>query len=149
MVAEPAANRVLIVDDDAAISRTLTMIAEASGYEAVPLDGNAVIGDQLAICEPSLVILDLQMPGRDGIQFLADLGAAKCRVPVILATGVERRILDAAIRLGRERGLNIAGTLSKPFELEAARALLEKFRALPRPTAEELAEAIKTDQLFL
>jgi EAL domain-containing protein (putative c-di-GMP-specific phosphodiesterase class I) len=144
-----AANRVLIVDDDAAICRTLTLIAEASGYDAMAIDDTAAMREQLKRFQPSLVILDLQMPGRDGVQFLADLGETKCQAPVVLASGADRRILDAALRLGRERGLNMAGTLPKPFRLEAARALLERFKALPRPSAEELAEAIKTDQLFL
>src|SRR5690348_12130279 len=106
----PATNRVLIIDDDTAVRQTLTMIAEASGYSAIGADSSArLCAEGLLSCDPTVVLLDLQMPERDGIQVLADLAECGCRAPVVLASGADRRTLDASMRLGRERGLNMAG----------------------------------------
>src|SRR5712691_7830701 len=143
------ANRVLIIDDDAAVRRTLTKLAEACGFEALATDDATAFNDHLGSWRPTLVILDLQMPGRDGIQILSDLGAAKCDAQVVVASGADLRILESAIRVGRERGLKMAGTLAKPFGLETVRSLLAKFKLLPKPSADELALAIEQQQLFL
>jgi len=144
-----SANRLLIIDDDAAILQTVTMIAETSGFDSCATDDAAVFKENLASWRPTLIIVDLQMPGRDGIQLLGDLATAKSEAAVIVATGADTRVLDAAMRLGRERGLKMAGRLKKPFGLEAVRALLDKHRHLPDLSSEELAEAIRSDQLFL
>ena len=98
MAAERSVNRVLIVDDDTAISRTLTMIAEASGYEAVSVDGTAVMRDQLAICQPSLVILDLPLAQEDGLDLLREI-RSHSDVPVIITTGHRRDEIDRVVGL--------------------------------------------------
>ena len=149
MTQTEADNRLLIIDDDAAIRRTMTVIAESSGFAVKATDDPEVFKELLAAWRPSLVILDLQMPQRDGIQLLGDLGALRCEAQLLLATGADSRILDAATRLGREVGLKMAGTLRKPFELATVRGLLDRFRVLPAPSQEELAEAIEGDRLFL
>jgi DNA-binding response OmpR family regulator len=105
MADQPSANRVLIIDDDAAIRRTWTKVAEATGFEARATDDTAVVREQLAAWRPSLVILDLQMPGRDGIQLLADLGVEKCEAAVVLATGSDSRILDESAARRRPQAL--------------------------------------------
>jgi EAL domain-containing protein (putative c-di-GMP-specific phosphodiesterase class I)/ActR/RegA family two-component response regulator len=165
--------RVLIIDDDAAVRQTMTLLAESCGFEAIATDDAAVFKAHLASWLPTLIILDLQMPGRDGVQLLGDLGGETCGAQVILATGALPRTLDAAQRVGREHGLKMAGTLQKPFQLETVRALLARFEAPPNPPAaeipatiddeterpgfgdpselsvEELSRAIETGQLFL
>ncbi len=142
-------NRVLIVEDDEAFRHTVKRVAELGGFEAMATDDAAVVRQHLVSWRPSLVILDLQLPGRDGIQLLADLEAAKCDAAVVLVTGADDRTLGAAVRVGRERGLNMAATLQKPFQLDALRALLHRFRTLPQPSPGELAEGISSGQLFL
>jgi len=149
MTDQRSANRVLIIDDDAAIRRTWRKVAEAAGFEVRATDDAAVVREHLVAWRPSLVILDLQMPGRDGIQLLADLGVEKCEAAVILATGSDSRVIEAAVRVGRERGLDMAGTLQKPFQLHRLSALLGRFLTLPRPSLDELAGAIDGHQLFL
>src|SRR5262245_50643116 len=99
-----SANRVLIIDDDLAIQRTWTIVAVRAGFEARATDDAAIVREHLKSWHPSLVILDLHMPGRDGIQVLSDLAAQKCTAPIILATGADSRIIEAAVRVGRERG---------------------------------------------
>lgn len=147
MPAQP--DRVLIVEDDEAFRHTVKRVAELGGFAAVATDDAAVVREHLASWAPSLVILDLQMPGRDGIQLLADLGAGRCEAAVVLVSGADDRTLDAAVRVGRERGLNMAATLQKPFQLDALKALLGRFRTPPQPTPDELETAIGSDQLFL
>jgi hypothetical protein len=48
------------------------------------------------------------------------------RIGFPIRTGSDRRVLDAADRLGRARGLNIVGTLSKPIRLAALREVLTR-----------------------
>lgn len=83
------AQRILVIDDDAAILRCMTLRLEQAGYlAATATDG--IRGERLAReCPPDLVLLDLRMPQRDGRATLAALRAApETRdVPVILLSG--------------------------------------------------------------
>jgi EAL domain-containing protein (putative c-di-GMP-specific phosphodiesterase class I) len=99
---------------------------------------------------PSVVVLDLQIPGTDGIELLRQLADAQCSAHVILASGVDERTLDAALELGRERGLRMGGTLPKPVELHGLRELLAKFRPVDdAQLMRDLGDAIRLDHLFL
>src|SRR5690349_20546455 len=135
-------NRVLIIEDDAALRLTIGKIAEAAGFTARETDDAAVVSESIATWQPSLVILDLQMPGRDGVEMLSDLGADGCDAAVDLSSGADERILEAAVRVGRERGLNMAGTLQKPFQLDDLRNLLRRFAVSLELTPHDLAEGI-------
>ncbi|HLY45831.1 MAG TPA: EAL domain-containing protein [Stellaceae bacterium] len=146
---EAAADRVLIVDDDAAIRQTLTMIAQAAGFAARAAADAAGFREMLASWRPAVIILDLQMPGCDGIEVLVELGRRNCTAQVIIASGADSRTLDAAMRIGREHGLQMVGHLQKPFELDGVGALLRRAMAPPAPSQAELAEAIAAGQLFL
>src|SRR5437879_1454707 len=127
MGGQPSENRVLIIDDDAAVRRTWTIVAEAAGFEARATDDADLVREHLASWRPRLVILDLHMPGRDGIQFLGDLGAQKCKAAVVLATASDSRTIAAAVQVGRERGLNLAGTLQTPFQLDRLAKRCDEF----------------------
>ena len=90
------------------------------------------------------------MPGCDGVELLRHLAAGQCRAHVVIASGLDDRTLEAATRLGAERGLKMGGTLTKPARLQALRSLLTKFAALDADALSgELATAIKEEQLFL
>ncbi|MGB1298099.1 MAG: response regulator transcription factor [Psychrobium sp.] len=59
---------VLLVEDDAEISRLTTMYLEAEGYNVTTIDDGVLAIDSIASIEPDLVILDLMLPGMNGIE---------------------------------------------------------------------------------
>lgn len=101
-------HRVLVVEDDAAISRVLQLELEHEGYEVdVARDGLA--GLERALKEPDLVILDLMIPRMDGLEVCRRI-RAKSRVPVIMLTAKDR-VPD------RVAGLDVGADdyVTKPF----------------------------------
>ena len=83
------ASRVLIVEDDPAQRRILEELVKRFGFDAVPVDGGAKGIDVLRSQSGGsieLVILDLNMPGMDGIEFLEKLQGIRGDLPVIVQT---------------------------------------------------------------
>ncbi|MFN7981040.1 MAG: sigma-54 dependent transcriptional regulator [Vicinamibacterales bacterium] len=79
--------RILVIDDDSAIRSSLRMTLEYEGYECVL----AATGQEgLSLLEreaPDLVLLDVKMPGMDGIEVLERIRAGNESVPVIVVSG--------------------------------------------------------------
>lgn len=82
--------------------------------------------------EHSLLLLDLQLPGEDGLSVMAQLQSAHFNGTVLIISGFERRVLDLAVSVGQKSALRVLGYLPKPFSLEQLRA------ALCRPCGEQL-----------
>ena len=82
-----AKSRILVIDDEAAIRESLKMTLEYEGYEFVP----AATGQEgLALAEreaPDLVLLDVKMPGMDGLEVLERLRNMNDSVPVLVISG--------------------------------------------------------------
>lgn len=121
--------RLLILDDDPSIGATIAMMAQSSHvecrYASIARDFYA----ELQSWHPTHIALDLVMPDQDGIEVLHRLAELGCRASIIITSGVEGRVLEAAQRSAREHGLNIAGAVSKPFSLAALRGLLAQAHA--------------------
>ena len=104
---------VLIMEDESALQRLIAVIVEKCGLTAVTFD-NGIDGlawlDEGHHCD--LLLLDMMMPGKNGVQVLEDMGAKGLlpKVPVILLTGS----FDEKLVL---RGMNAGAKdyLSKPF----------------------------------
>src|SRR2546425_12575724 len=82
-----ARSRVLVIDDEAAIRDSLKMTLEYEGYEFV---GAATGQEALALAEreaPDLVLLDVKMPGMDGLEVLDRLRAMNETRPVVVISG--------------------------------------------------------------
>src|SRR5207344_803769 len=80
-------SRILVVDDEAAIRDSLRMTLEYEGYEVV---GAATGQEGLALAEreaPDLGLLDVKMPGMDGIDVLDRLRAMNEALPVVVVSG--------------------------------------------------------------
>lgn len=122
----PEAQRLLIVDDDELVGRTIELIAKREGYEArVTCDPDRFL-DLVGEWHPDVVAIDLVMPGMDGVQVLAELAKREFRQCVIITSGVGHRVLDAAVRSAREHGLHISGVLPKPFTRQDVHELLNR-----------------------
>src|SRR5215470_17653990 len=76
--------RILVIDDDAGIRESLRMTLEYDGYEVL---GAATPQEGLALVEresPDLVLLDVKMPGMDGLDVLTRLRSMHESMPVIM-----------------------------------------------------------------
>ncbi len=116
----------LFVDDNAFIASAIQRVAGGCGLDVRATTSAAAFRERYRERAPDLVGFDLAMPGGDGIELIRFLAAEGCRAPILIITGYDRRVLAAAARLGRERGLNIVETLSKPFSVETLQAALRR-----------------------
>jgi two-component system response regulator AtoC len=105
---------ILIADDDAAVRSYLARFLSSCGYLTSSVEsGDEAIVRMKAQPTPDLVLLDVLMPGTDGLEVLAELKKMSPAVPVIILSGVGHiKTVVEAIRLGA------ADYLSKPFEEE-------------------------------
>jgi two-component system, OmpR family, response regulator ArlR len=111
--------RILVIEDDAQISRVLRLELEHEGY-AVDLAVDGLAGLEKALKEPDLVILDLMLPKMDGLEVCKRI-RAKSRVPIIMLTAKDRIPERVA---GLDSGAD--DYLTKPFSIEE---LLARVRA--------------------
>jgi DNA-binding response OmpR family regulator len=116
--------RLLVVEDERKLLRSLKRGLDAEGHEVA----TAMTGDEGRACLAEgtydAVILDWMLPGRDGLELLADLRGAGKRVPVLLLTA--RDTVEDRVR-GLDHGAD--DYLVKPF---AFAELLARIRALVR-----------------
>ena len=117
--------RVMIVEDDRALGLFLQKGLALDGFESEWFGNGQAALERLQVDQPELMILDLSLPGLDGIDVLEDLRAARRMPPVLILTGrnsVEERI--HCLNLGAD------DCLLKPFsfqELSArCRAILRR-----------------------
>ena len=108
-------DRLLIVDDEAAIRFQFRGIAEALGYEVAEASDARQFEQVYEAFNPDLIMLDLGMPGADGVELLRRLAADHAQCGVILISGRDKKVLVTAERLGRSLGLNMRSSLQKPI----------------------------------
>ena len=115
------ATRILIVDDHPLTRDALASLLRAHGLDVVGVASDGAVAiDDAARLQPDLVLLDLSMPGMDGLTALPRLrhAAPSCEVVVLTASGTEENLLSA-IRAGA------AGYLLKSEPPERIAAFLD------------------------
>ena len=142
--------RLLAIDDEKGLLAVLQQIGEDAGYDVVVTSDPEAFLRHTREWEPTLVLMDLQMPDVDGVELLRALAADEVQAPIVLMSGVEDKLLRTVGDLGTELGLNMRGVLQKPIRMETFRRTLEA-DAAPRGNhrAEELKAAIAGGQLVL
>ncbi len=119
--------RVLLVEDDEALGRALLEALRQEGYAADWMrDGDSALA-ALGVEAFDVCVLDLTLPGRDGMSVLAEARRAGCRVPVLVLTARDRPADRVA---GLDAGAD--DYLIKPFDLGE---LLARLRSLTRRAA--------------
>lgn len=136
-------SKILVVEDDATLRETLALNLRAEGYEVLLAEsGDDGLG--LARAErPNLVILDVMLPGVDGLTVLRLL-RRESRVPVILLTA---RGTEVDKVIGLETGAD--DYVVKPFSLgeflARVRAALRRGAASPQPVSELASGDLRLD----
>jgi DNA-binding response OmpR family regulator len=109
-VTAPTPHRVLVVDDDPTVSDVVRRYLERAGYEVVhAADGTAALR-RFTHDRPDLVVLDLMLPGVDGLEVCRRLQRTGAGVPVIMLTALGE---EADRVLGLELGAD--DYVTKPF----------------------------------
>jgi len=112
--------RILLVDDEAGIRASLKLVLEPA-YDTLSASTAQEGLDLLRRESPHLVLLDVIMPGMDGLTLLKTIREEEARVPVIMLTGTKTvKTAVEAMKLGA------ADYLSKPFDVEELRLIVAK-----------------------
>ena len=122
--------KILVVDDERAVRESLRRALELEGYDIeLAADGSEALYRLEGSKEPDAMILDVLMPGLDGLEVCRRLRGSGSKLPVLMLTArtqVEDRVA------GLDAGAD--DYVTKPFALEA---LLARVRALLRRTGDE------------
>ncbi len=136
-------NRLLVLDDEPGICEFVGEVAEGLGFEVSLTTQAEEFRRRVAGFEPSVVVLDLQMPEADGIEQLRFLGETGCDAKVLLVSGMDTRVLSTAEHLGRSLGVDMLGSQQKPLMLDVLEATLERALVSQRTiTAEDVRRGL-------
>ena len=121
--------RLLLVDDEPALADFIANAARECGFEPIVTADDEQFREHFLGERPDMVVLDLGMPGMDGVELLRFLAAEDYRSPVLIVSGFDRRVLESAFRLGEALGLTMVGPLEKPMRLEELETVLTELKS--------------------
>lgn len=129
--------KLLLVEDNASMRTSLQRTLQRCGMQVFTCDNGRAALEQWQACRPDVVLLDLSLPERDGLEVLTDARQAGLRTPVIILTA-RGTVGDRII------GLNTGADdyLPKPFDLDELEA---RVRALARRSSGQ-PDALATSQ---
>ncbi|RYB91496.1 response regulator transcription factor [Nocardioides glacieisoli] len=84
-LAEPARGSVLVVDDDASLAEMLSIVLRQEGFDSRIVGRGDIALDAFRDYKPDLVLLDLMLPGKDGIDVCKEI-RAESGVPIVMLT---------------------------------------------------------------
>lgn len=154
--------KLFLVDDESFALRLLTHQLSRLGFSDVmafedPAAALALLEQDVHAAD--MVLLDLQMPGIDGIEFIRHLARLQYHGGLVLVSGENERILQTARRLAEAHHLQVRGAVHKPVSPAALAGLLGSPEAVRVPTpargivvtpapytADRIAQAIEADE---
>ncbi len=111
--------KILIVDDQPGVRRLLQEVLRAAGYAVDTASSGIEALGMLPEATPDLILLDMKMPGMDGLETLRNIRQRDKVVRVIIMTAYgELEILNQAHQLG------IIGNFIKPFDIDELKTLI-------------------------
>ncbi|GAB3592927.1 DNA-binding response regulator MtrA [Corynebacterium faecale] len=132
--------KILVVDDDPAISEMLTIVLSAEGFDTVAVTDGALAVETALREHPDLILLDLMLPGMNGIDICRSIRQDSA-VPIIMLTAKTDTV---DVVLGLESGAD--DYVNKPFK---AKELVARIRARLRRTDDEPAETLEVGDLTI
>src|SRR5260370_4986304 len=131
---EAMRGRVLVVDDDAALSEMIGIMLRGEGFDPMLVAEGDQGGQALRDCRPDLVLLDLMLPGLDGIDVCRQI-RTESGVPIVMLTAKSDTV---DVVLGLESGAD--DYIVKPFK---SKELIARVRARLRRTEDPVPEVLQ------
>jgi len=128
--------KILVIDDEADICEMTKLLLEKSGHEVACTSDSRQAGKMLKETHFDVVITDMLMPDKDGLEVMADLRRHHPEVRIIASSGGGRVSSDSYLHIARKSGAH--ALLSKPFTLQELLSCIEEaFSKVPaaKPTA--------------
>jgi twitching motility two-component system response regulator PilH len=124
MWAETQVKKILIVDDSPAEAKLMQAVLDGAGYSSVTVHDPLRIEQMIDMERPSLILLDVVMPQRNGYQACRELKGSVdyCRIPVVM---VSSKSMDSDRFWAKQQGAD--GYVSKPFTSAELLGAVEKF----------------------
>jgi DNA-binding response OmpR family regulator len=131
--------KILVIEDDATIARFVELELEHAGYDVVKIaEGDKAVA-AVEVFEPNLIILDLMLPGIDGLEVARLLRSRGATMPILMLTA---RSETQDVVAGFDAGAD--DYLRKPFEvpelLSRVRALLKRFEHEPQVQVSKIGD---------
>ena len=132
------APKILVVDDDPAINEMLTIVLEAEGFQTSSVTDGAEAVQTFRSFSPDLILLDLMLPGMNGIDICREI-RKESAVPIVMLTAKTDTV---DVVLGLESGAD--DYITKPFK---PKELVARIRARLRRTDETPADVFEVGDL--
>ncbi|HEY0711081.1 MAG TPA: response regulator [Polyangia bacterium] len=124
MTSQPAGQRILVVDDNPANSDLLTFLLERAGHEVrSAADANEAL-QVLEVFRPRLILMDIQLPGMDGLELTRRLKADPGNRDIVIVA-----LTAYAMKGDEERALGAGcdGYVSKPIDTHSLPGLVARY----------------------
>ena len=141
--------RMLVIDDEEDICEIIAEVGARHGMDVQTISNPDRVPATLESFKPEFIMLDLMMPGTDGVELLRLLSDHAKNARICLISGSDARVLNSARRLGSAHGLDVIAALEKPLEIKALTQLFERVCVGGDAGGMDLAQAIASGQFTL
>jgi EAL domain-containing protein (putative c-di-GMP-specific phosphodiesterase class I)/DNA-binding SARP family transcriptional activator/ActR/RegA family two-component response regulator len=150
---------VLVVEDHDFQRRTTRRLLQGLGVGAVEEAADGAAGLELLSHsrQPDVIVCDIDMPGMDGVEFIRRVAERGLASAVLIASGLDSKVLDAVKTIVEANKLQLLGAVEKPLTARRLGELLATYRRQPsRPssgvgvsiTAHEVAAAVAEGRMI-
>lgn len=114
--------KVLVADDELVIVSILERFLVSRGYDVVSVSNGGEVLDRVRAEQPQVILLDIRMPGRDGLMVLRDLQREFPRISVIMLTAASDDFVKSESLVS-----GASDYLIKPFKLKEVEQLISRW----------------------
>lgn len=118
----------MVVDDEADFAEYVADVAGELGFEVKVHSSARDCLVAISVKRPDIIVMDIVMPDMDGVELVQEIGRRLPGAAVIVMSGFDSRYLGVVRTLGEAGGVNVCGSLMKPFAADELVAALTPFR---------------------